>query len=184
MVNVKKTNSGEDNELIPTEVKNFFNRKKGSIEIEAYMATLGFRPVKSKQRVTLSLVGENPITYETIPKHSKATGIPIVTLYRCKNKANVEHPVTFNRNGNAYTVSFEGFKDKVKPPSDRPKRLGKPITFSINGGKPITYESINKASKAIGISPQLLRYLYYYKSHGMESLSFNSNGNYYCIYSN
>ena len=64
------------------------------------------------------------------------------------------HPVTFNKDGDVYTLSFEGFVDKVCIPSDRPKRFGKPITLYVDGIKSITYETMTKAAKELGISVQ------------------------------
>ena len=93
------------------------------------------------------------------------------------------HPVTFNKNGDVYTLSFEGFVDKVCIPSDRPKRLGKPITLYVDGIKPITYETMTKAAKELGISVQTLRY-HCCKSNGKNSATFYSNGNCYRIYPN
>ena len=108
--------------------------------------------------ITISLNGGDPITYESITKASKETGIPIKELYRCKGKANLVRPVTFSKDGDVYTLSFEYFVDKVCIPSDRPKRLGKPITLYVDGIKPITYETMTKAAKELGISVQTLRY--------------------------
>ena len=87
------------------------------------------RPIVRSKEVTMSLNGGIPITYKTISEASRKAGIPISTLYKYKIKSNVVHPITFNRNGNNYTLSFEGFENKDNVVIVNPRRLGRAITL-------------------------------------------------------
>ena len=127
--------------------------------------------------ISITIDEEPPIKYRTISEACCQTGIPISKLIRFKNNANVIHPIRVNIKEKLYTIRYEGFDDKDDENKD-PKKIGRSITLLVNGKDLVTYNSITKASKEIGISDSLIRY-YYNKAHGKSPKQMKSNGNTY-----
>ena len=66
---------------------------------------------KRSKRVILSLIDEEPITYDSIIAASRATGAEYCTLTNAYKKTNRIHPIIFKSKGKRYILRREGLKD-------------------------------------------------------------------------
>ena len=86
---------------------NEFNKGKGSkgrnnYKLKELKAMFGFKPMVLGSPITISLAGEEPITFDSISKASTSTGIPYSTLLYAKR----ESKSVVHSNGNEYIVKF------------------------------------------------------------------------------
>ena len=156
-----------------------YNKVKKAIDeghtLSDIMATI---KDKSGGTISISIDGNEYITYENMAEASEGTGIPTSTLAQHKNKANVEHSVIRLRGGKIYVIRFEGYKD-INVKDTRPKKLGKSLTLLVNGDYLKTYGTLSEAASEIGTSLRSLTY-HYNKSQGNDNpKTFKSNGNTY-----